>query len=483
MIHVTPVILCGGSGTRLWPLSRTDFPKQFLSLTGKESLFQQTIQRLSGLQTPEIDVAAPYTVSNEQHQFLVMEQLREIGVTVNTTLLEPEGRNTAPALTLAALTALETGENPVLIVTPADQTIANVTVFTQAIQTAIIEAATGTIVILGVPPDRPETGYGYIKVTKQAEVTHKIHNVEQFVEKPDRDTAKKYLKEGSYYWNAGICVLRASTWLQALKQFRPDIANATQLAWQTRIQDAVFIRPDSQAFSSIPNESIDYAVLERCSDSEYKIKTVPLNAGWSDLGTWDSVWRTLPKDNDGNIHQGDVITTNSHNTLVQTTSRLVSLIGVQDHIVIETPDAVLVANKSYHQDIKQIVKTLENKKRQEHIIHRKVYRPWGWYDTIDEGQFFKVKRIQVKPQASLSLQMHHHRAEHWIVVSGTAEVTQGEKKFQLTENQSTYIPQSETHCLANPGKNSLEIIEVKTGSYLGADDIVRFSDDYGRHTC
>ena len=483
MIQVTPVILCGGSGTRLWPLSRTGFPKQFLSLTGKESLFQQTIQRLSGLHTPEIDVAAPYTVSNEQHRFLVMEQLREIGVTVEAALLEPEGRNTAPALTLAALSALETGEDPVLVVTPADQTIANIPTFTQAIRTAITEATNDTIVILGVPPDRPETGYGYLQVDRKTDTTQTAHIVTQFVEKPDIDTAQHYLHAGNYYWNAGICVLRASTWLQTLTQYRPDIASATQLAWQTRTQDATFIRPGHKEFAAIPAESIDYAVLEQCPNSEHPIKTVPLDAGWSDLGTWDSVWRSLPKNKQGNIHQGDVITTNSRNTLVQATSRLVSVVGVQNLIVIETPDAVVIADKTHHQDIKQIVNTLDTQKRQEHITHRKVHRPWGWYDTIDEGAKFKVKRIQVKPQASLSLQMHHHRAEHWTVVRGIAEVTQEEQVFRLTENQSTYIPQGATHRLANPGESPLEIIEVQTGSYLGEDDIVRFADTYGRHTC
>ena len=477
MINITPVILCGGSGTRLWPLSRTGFPKQFLCLTGHESLFQQAALRLANLASPEISVASPVIVSGEDHRFLASEQLRETGIGLGQALLEPVGRNTAPALTLAALAAIETGQDPILVVTPADQTVARPAAFTTAMQQAIAEAATGSIVILGIQPDRPETGYGYIKTAVSPAPTLAV---ERFVEKPDAATAQTYLDEGGYYWNAGMFVLKASVWLKALEQFRPDILQATQQAWDKRSTDAAFIRPGKAEFTAIPSESVDYAVMEHCPGSVFPIKMVPLDAGWSDLGAWDAVWNVLPKDDNGNAHLGDVLTTNSHNTLVHATSRLVSLVGVRDLVVIETPDAVLVADKSRSQDVKHIVNALNASGREEHTLHRKVHRPWGWYDSIDEEGRFKVKRIQVKPKASLSLQMHHHRAEHWIVVKGTAEITNGEKTLLLTENQSTYIPLGEVHRLANPGTIPLEIIEVQSGSYLGEDDIVRFEDHYGR---
>jgi mannose-1-phosphate guanylyltransferase/mannose-6-phosphate isomerase len=477
MINITPVILCGGSGTRLWPLSRTGFPKQFLCLTGHESLFQQAALRLANLASPEISVASPVIVSGEDHRFLASEQLRETGIGLGQALLEPVGRNTAPALTLAALAAIETGQDPILVVTPADQTVARPAAFTTAMQQAIAEAATGSIVILGIQPYRPETGYGYIKTAVSPAPTLAV---ERFVEKPDAATAQTYLDEGGYYWNAGMFVLKASVWLKALEQFRPDILQATQQAWDKRSTDAAFIRPGKAEFTAIPSESVDYAVMEHCPGSVFPIKMVPLDAGWNDLGAWDAVWNVLPKDDNGNAHLGDVLTTNSHNTLVHATSRLVSLVGVRDLVVIETPDAVLVADKSRSQDVKHIVNALNASGREEHTLHRKVHRPWGWYDSIDEEGRFKVKRIQVKPKASLSLQMHHHRAEHWIVVKGTAEITNGEKTLLLTENQSTYIPLGEVHRLANPGTIPLEIIEVQSGSYLGEDDIVRFEDHYGR---
>ncbi len=489
MTPVTPVILCGGSGSRLWPLSRTGFPKQFLCLTGTESLFQQAAQRLASLGTAGIQVAAPLIVTGEDHRFLASEQLREIGIHSGCALLEPAGRNTAPALTLAALAATQDGSDPVLVVTPADQTVADPAAFTTATQRAIQEAAQGSIVILGVTPDRPETGYGYIQAA-QAEQANPAHSapaepgqalqVKRFIEKPNAATAQSYLNEGGYFWNAGMFVLKASVWLQALQQFRPDILQATQAAWQQRTQDNAFVRPGKAEFMSIPSESIDYAVMEHCPGSAVPIQMVPLNAGWSDLGAWDAVWNVLPKDAHGNAHLGDVLTTDSRNTLVHASSRLVSLVGVDNLIVIETPDAVLVADKTRSQDVKHIVAQLQATQREEHTLHRKVHRPWGWYDSIDEGSRFKVKRIQVKPKASLSLQKHHHRAEHWIVVKGTAEITNGSKVLLLTENQSTYIPLGEVHRLANPGTIPLEIIEVQSGSYLGEDDIVRFEDTYGR---
>jgi mannose-1-phosphate guanylyltransferase/mannose-6-phosphate isomerase len=480
-LKITPVILCGGSGTRLWPLSRTGFPKQFLCLTGKESLFQQSALRLANLGTADIEVSSPLIVTGEDHRYLAAEQLREIGVQLGCALLEPVGRNTAPALTLAALAAMEGGADPVLVVTPADQMVFNAAAFTAAVQRAVVEAANGSIVILGVTPDKPETGYGYIQVAKSLKgKAEAIQFVQRFVEKPDADTAQTYLNEGDYYWNAGLFVLKASVWLKALGQFRPDIMQATQAAWNKRSADNQFVRPGKAEFAVIPSESVDYAAMEQCPGSSFPIKMVPLDAGWNDLGTWDAVWNVLSKDETGNAHLGDVLSTDSRNTLVHATSRLVSLVGVENLIVVETPDAVLVADKTRTQDVKHIVSQLQKTKREEHTLHRKVHRPWGWYDSIDEGGRFKVKRIQVKPKASLSLQKHHHRAEHWIVVTGTAEITNGDKILTLTENQSTYIPLGEVHRLANPGTIPLEIIEVQSGSYLGEDDIVRFDDTYGR---
>ena len=479
MTHTTPVILCGGSGTRLWPLSRTGFPKQFLCLTGQDSLFQQAASRLSSLGSTDITVSPPLLVAGEDHRFLATEQLREAGIPLGHALLEPAGRNTAPALTLAALAAQSTGQDPVLVVTPADQTVADAAAFTQAMQQAIHEAANGTIVILGITPDRPETGYGYIQANKQGDNAVALP-VQRFVEKPDAATAQSYLDAGGYFWNAGMFVLKASVWLKALEQFCPDILQATRTAWDERREDGQFIRPGEEAFKAIPAESIDYAVMEHAPGAGWPIKMVPLNAGWSDLGAWDAVWSVLPKDAAGNAHVGDVLCTDSRNTLVHATSRLVSLVGVDDLIVIETPDAVLVADRTRSQDVKHIVNTLNHQGREEHTLHRKVHRPWGWYDSIDEGGRFKVKRIQVKPGASLSLQKHHHRAEHWVVVTGTAEITNGDQKLLLSENQSTYIPLGEVHRLANPGTIPLEIIEVQSGSYLGEDDIVRFEDHYGR---
>ena len=482
MYKIQPVILCGGSGTRLWPLSRTGFPKQFLCLAGDESLFQEAAKRLAGLGASDIAVAAPLVVTNEDHRFVVLEQLREVNIEVGALLLEPAGRNTAPALTLAALAASKSGADPILVVAPADQTLADTEAFTASMRIAIEEAEAGSIVILGIPPERPDTGYGYIQVAAGGDM--QALSVRRFVEKPDAQTAQSYLNQGSYYWNAGIFVLKGSLWLKALEQFRSDIYRATSQAWNQRSTDAnpaaPFVRPGKTEFTSIPSESIDYAVMERCPGSTYPIKMVPLDAGWSDLGAWDAVWNASTKDERGNAHVGDVLITQSRNNLVHASSRLVSLVGVENLIVIETPDAVLVADKAHSQDVKNIVAQLQNTKREEHTLHRKVHRPWGWYDSIDEGGRFKVKRIQVKPGASLSLQKHHHRAEHWIVVKGTAEIINGDKVLLLSENQSTYIPLGEVHRLGNPGTIPLEIIEVQSGSYLGEDDIVRFEDHYGR---
>ena len=477
-ITVQPVIMAGGGGTRLWPLSRAGYPKQFLVLTAdNRSLFQQAVLRMQGLAGDDVAIAPPLTIGNEEHRFLVLDQLREVGGDAGTVVLEPAARNTAPAMTLAALQASVGGADPVLVVVAADHVIADPGAFTRALHAAVREAARGAIVVLGITPDQPETGYGYIKSAASADGAARV---EQFVEKPDLATAERYLADGHYTWNSGMFVVRASVWLAALEQFRPDIAAATRAAWADRTTDAAFVRPAQAEFVLVPAESVDYAVMERCPGSAFDIRMVPLAAGWSDLGAWDAVWQAAAKDADGNAALGDALVQDSHNTLVHATSRLVSLIGVRDVMVVETPDAVRVADRARSQDVKKIVATLEARGRSEKTLHRKVHRPWGWYDSVDSGPRFQVKRIMVKPGAKLSLQMHHHRAEHWIVVSGTAEVTNGDQVMTLSENQSTYIPLGQKHRLANPGKVPLEIIEVQSGSYLGEDDIVRFEDTYGR---
>lgn len=492
MTKLVPVILCGGSGTRLWPLSRAGFPKQFLVLSGNDSgksLFQEAVDRLNKL--PGADLGNTLIVTNEEHRFLVLDQLREMPGIKASLLLEPEGRNTTPALTLAALQASEQcsqSDDPILVITPADQTIQNALAFTKALQDCIsviqADQENQTIAILGITPTSPETGYGYIKKASEQGAFGEF-SVEQFVEKPDAVTAQSYLDDGNYFWNGGMFVLRASTWISALKEFRPDIFGTTETSWVARTTDSSgdteFIRPDKAIFKTVPSESIDYAVIEKCPGSRFNVKMVELNAGWNDLGAWDAVWKVGKQDQDGNVTSGDVLLANSKNSLVHASSRLVSAVGVKNLVIIETADAVMVADKKNSQDVKSIVTQLELQGREEKNLHRKVARPWGWYDSVDEGERFKVKRIQVNPGASLSLQMHHHRAEHWIVVKGVAEITNGDQVVTLTENQSTYIPQGQTHRLANPGKTSLEIIEVQSGNYLGEDDIVRFEDTYGRN--
>jgi mannose-1-phosphate guanylyltransferase/mannose-6-phosphate isomerase len=429
-------------------------------------------------------------VTNEEHRFLALDQLRELKSGSKkmeaTLLLEPAGRNTAPALTLAALYAQQEGlgknSDPILVVSPADQAVINTAAFTKALKSSIQIAQEGAIAILGVTPTAPETGYGYIKAQGQA--AHQSLTVEHFVEKPNEATAKQYLAEGGYFWNGGMFILKASVWLAALKEYRPDILAAAEKAWQAKTTDAScgadFIRPAKELFNAIPSESVDYAVIEKCPGSKFLIKMVELDAGWNDLGIWDAVWQVGKQDTQGNVTSGDVLVSNSKNSLIYAGSRLVSAVGVENLIIVETADAVLVADRKNSQDIKNIVDQLEAQKRQEKNLHRKVSRPWGWYDSIDGGERFKVKRISVKPGASLSLQMHHHRAEHWIVVKGTAEITKGDQVLLLTENQGTYISQGQIHRLANPGEMPLEIIEVQSGSYLGEDDIVRFEDTYGR---
>lgn len=479
-ISFTPVVMCGGSGSRLWPLSRNGFPKQFLVLHGNQSLFQQAASRLIDLASPQHVPTQSLIVTNEAHRFLVMEQWRELD-TANEALLvlEPEGRNTAPAITMAALAACQDEADPVLVVSPADQVIVDNAAFTEALTQAIERAAQGAIVVLGVTPTSAETGYGYIR---RADVAPQggAYPVLQFTEKPDLSTAQSYLESGEYTWNAGVFVVRASVWLKAVETFAPAMATTLQAAWSGAQLDQAFVRPAAEDFCAAPAISADYAVLERCPGSEFRIEMVPLDAGWSDLGAWDAVWQLGDKDAGGNVVSGDAVMIDTTNSLIHASHRLVGTVGVQDLVVVETADAVLVGHRDQAQQVKSIVQALSAQKRAEHELHRKVHRPWGWYDSIDEAERFKVKRIMVNPGASLSLQKHHHRAEHWIVVRGTAQVTCGEKVVVLSENESTFIPLGQVHRLANPGKIALEIIEVQSGSYLGEDDIVRLQDNYQR---
>jgi mannose-1-phosphate guanylyltransferase/mannose-6-phosphate isomerase len=479
IMKIVPVILCGGSGTRLWPLSRTGFPKQFLVLSGTTSLFQQAASRLSQLGAADIEVGKTLVVTNEEHRFLVLDQLRELPDIAATLLLEPVGRNTAPALTLAALQAAADNDDPILVVTPADQTVQNSVAFTAALQNATRVAATGAIVILGITPTGPETGFGYIKQTGDAGAFSEF-NVENFAEKPDSVTAQTYLDSGDYKWNSGMFVVRASVWLKALKHFRADILQTTTAAFASHTKDHKFIRPNVALFSEIPSESVDYAVMERCPNSQFTIKMVALDAGWNDLGVWDAVWQMGCQDAAGNVVQGDALLTDTHNSLIIASHRLVSTVGIKNLVIIETADAILVADRSQSQHVKDIVNQLQAQQREERVLHRKVSRPWGWYDSIDVGDRFKVKRIHVNPGASLSLQRHAKRAEHWVVVKGIAEVTCGDKTITLHENESTYIPLGQTHRLANSGTIPVEIIEVQSGHYLGEDDIERLEDSYGR---
>lgn len=479
MTRISPVILCGGSGTRLWPLSRSGFPKQFLALSGEHSLFQQAYARLNSLSDKDVETLETVIVTNEDHRFLVLDQLREVEPQKAIVILEPESRNTAPALTLAALQVCERHSDSILIVTPSDQVIKDEEAYSCALHKAICAAESGCIVVLGVVPDKPETGYGYIKRMGE-EKLHGEFVVEAFVEKPTAQLAMTYLLSGGYCWNSGMLLVKASVWLQALEKFRSDIALGVKNAWLGRHQDGSFVRPDKAAFSLVPIDSIDYAVMERCPGSSIPICMVPLDAGWSDLGAWDAVWEAGLKDECGNVTQGDTLLADTTNTIVHATNRLVAVVGVQNLVIVETADVLLVADRQNSQHVKLLVNKLEESKRPELALHRKVHRPWGWYDSIDASDRFKVKRIMVKPGASLSLQKHQYRAEHWIVVKGTATVTCGERVSELNENQSVYIPLGEKHRLENLGTDNLEIIEVQTGNYLGEDDIVRFEDVYGR---
>ena len=487
---IQPIVLSGGSGTRLWPLSREKYPKQLLPLIGADSLLQATVRRVDGI--TDVELAQPMVVCNEEYRFVIAEQLRLLGKT-GTIVLEPLGRNTAPALTLSALAAIKNKADPVLLVMPADHVIVDTVAFQSVVSQGARLAAAGAIVTFGITPDAPETGYGYIQsgaaYASAADTagTGPARLIARFVEKPDSLTAQAYLDEGSYLWNSGLFMMRASVWLAAMGRCRPDILSACQQAWDEGSTDGEFIRVGKTSFANCPSDSIDYAVMERIAagiaDSTQGLPpgvVIPLSAGWSDVGAWDALWQVLPKDAAGNVAQGDVLLEDCQNTLALSEGRLVACVGVSDLVVVETADAILVAHKDKTQDVKKIVDRLKKQGRAESTIHRKVFRPWGWYDGVDAGERFQVKRIVVKPGGTLSLQMHHHRAEHWIVVSGTAKVTKGNETFLLSENQSTFIPLGTTHRLENPGRVELEMIEVQSGSYLGEDDIVRFEDVYGR---
>lgn len=482
-VTVLPVVLSGGSGTRLWPLSREKYPKQLLPLLGEDSLLQATLRRVDGVS--DLHLLPPLVVCNEEYRFVIAEQLRQMQRS-GTVLLEPAGRNTAPALAIAAHTVQQLSQDdPVLLVMPADHVILDTPAFQQAVRQGAAAATAGKVVTFGITPDAPETGYGYIQATGQADDLG-ARTIQRFVEKPDLATAQGYLDEGGYSWNSGLFMVRASVWLRALQLCRPDIAVACQQASLQGRSDGDFVRVDTAVFAACPSDSIDYAVMERIAASAKPAAdlpaavVIPLAAGWSDVGAWDALWDVLPKDAQGNVAQGDVLLHDTRNTLALSEGRLLACVGVDDLIVVETADAVLVAHKDKTQDVKKIVDRLKQTQRSEGQYHRKVFRPWGWYDSVDVGERFQVKRIQVKPGAALSLQMHHHRAEHWIVVSGTARVTVGEQVLLVSENQSTYIPLGTRHRLENPGKVPLEMIEVQSGSYLGEDDIVRFEDVYGR---
>jgi mannose-1-phosphate guanylyltransferase / mannose-6-phosphate isomerase len=466
-----PLILSGGSGTRLWPVSRRNMPKQFLSLTGDGTLFQQTVARTRQLP----DAVAPIVVASEDHRFLAADQLLEAGVEGATIVLEPLARNTAPAIALGALKALERDAEALLLVLPADHLIGDTESFTTAVQQALPAAREGWLVTFGIRPDRPETGFGYIR--RGESIGGDAFRVAQFVEKPDQPTAQTYLSNGSYDWNSGMFLFKASRYLEELGQHAPDMLAAVREAYATGRSDLDFVRVDSAAFAKVPDNSIDYAVMEKTS----RAAVIPVSCAWSDIGSWSALWLSGQHDEQGNQREGDTMAINTRNSLLRSHDRhMIATVGVDDLIVVSTPDATLVVHRDAAQDVKKVVDQLKASGRTEHSFHRVVHRPWGSYDSIEAGGRFQVKRIVVKPGASLSLQKHHHRAEHWIVVSGTAEVTCDENVFLLAENQSTYIPLGSVHRLRNPGKVPLELIEVQSGSYLGEDDIVRFDDVYGR---
>lgn len=478
---ITPVIMAGGTGSRLWPLSRKLFPKQFLKVATENTMIQETLLRLA-----DLDTAQPLTICNEEHRFIVAEQLREIDE-LGTIILEPVGRNTAPAIALAALTELSKGNDPVLLVLAADHVIENTDEFQRVVKNAAEFAEAGKLVTFGIVPSHAETGYGYIRAgarveNETLETENEAFSVDSFVEKPDLATAEEYLASGEFYWNSGMFMFKASRYIEELGKFNPEMLTACQASLEHTASDLDFVRVDTDAFTACPDDSIDYAVMEPLCTAEGSDSAVvvPLDAAWNDIGSFSAIWDLKDKDENGNVHQGDVLTHNSTNSLVIAEQKLVATVGLDNIIVVETKDSILVANKDKVQDVKKIVEQLKSLGRTEADLHRQVYRPWGHYDSIDFGARDQVKRITVKPGEKLSIQMHHHRAEHWIVVAGTAKVTNGDKTFLLSENQSTYIPAGEIHALENPGVLPLELIEVQSGSYLGEDDIVRFEDRYGR---
>ncbi len=464
-LQITPVVLSGGSGTRLWPLSRELYPKQLLKLVGTHTMLQDTVLRLAGL-----DAAPPVVVCNESHRFLVAEQLRQLGLKARAIVLEPVGRNTAPAIALAAYAA---DPGALLLVLPADHVSRDAPAFQDALRRALPAAEAGRLVTFGIVPDAPETGYGYIR---RGAADGEVFRIAQFVEKPDLARAQGFLASGEYYWNSGMFLFKASRYIEELQKYAPDIAAAALAGQQHSQPDLDFTRIDKAAFEACRSESIDYAVMEKTADAV----VVPLDAGWSDVGSWAALYDASPADADGNVLLGDVVVEDTEGCLLHAESRLVTAVGLRDHIVVETKDAVLVAPKDRVQDVKKLVARLKAEGRYEHSLHREVFRPWGSYDSIDNGDRFQVKRLTIKPGAVLSLQLHHHRAEHWIVVAGTAQITRGEEVFLLEENQSTYIPLGVKHRIQNPGKIPLHVIEVQSGTYLGEDDIVRFEDQYGR---
>jgi mannose-1-phosphate guanylyltransferase/mannose-6-phosphate isomerase len=467
---LVPVILSGGSGTRLWPLSRELYPKQFLPLVGQSTMLQDTVRRLDGL-----GAAGPVIVCNEAHRFIVAEQLRQIDASPTAIVLEPVGRNTAPAVAVAALAALQSAgdADPVLLVMPADHVLKDVAAFQAAVRHGLAAAGEGKLVTFGVVPTKPETGFGYIKKRTGAGPAFPI---DKFVEKPDAARAEQYVASGEYLWNSGMFMFRARRFLAELETLAPAMLAAVTASLGAAKRDLDFLRLDQATFAACPSDSIDYAVMEKTKDAV----VVPLDAGWSDVGSWSALHESVDGDVDGNSVHGDVVTEDTKNSYLYSTHRLVAAVGLTDHVVVETKDAVLVAPRERVQDVKNLVAKLKKAGRTETSLHREVFRPWGSYDSVDEGARFQVKRLTVKPGATLSLQMHHHRAEHWIVVSGTARITCNDKVFLLSENESTYIPIGATHRIENPGKVPLHIIEVQSGSYLGEDDIVRFEDSYGR---
>jgi len=467
---ILPVILSGGAGTRLWPLSRELYPKQLLPLAAKQTMLQETIQRLDGI----AGLQSPLVICNDAHRFMVAEQIRQLDKEPEAIVLEPCGRNTAPAVAIAALYAQSVETDPVLLVLPADHLIADTAAFHRAVDLGIVQAKRDALVTFGIVPTAPETGYGYIRADQCAD--NSVFSVAEFVEKPDGETAEKYFAAGDYYWNSGIFMFRASRYLEELARFQPEMLKACRNAFASISADLDFQRLDETAFSACPANSIDYAVMEK---TECAV-VIPLDAGWNDIGAWSALWEIQDQDADGNVVIGDVLTEAAKNCYLHADSRLIAAVGVADLVVVETADAVLVAQRDQVQKVKSIVDQLRQQQRNEALLHRCVTRPWGSYEGVDAGERFQVKRIHVNPGASLSLQKHHHRAEHWIVVKGTAQVTCGEKVMTLSENQSTYIPLGEVHRLENPGCIPLEIIEVQSGSYLGEDDIVRLEDDYGR---